>query len=153
MCITRRMNNIIYRSTFRDYLINITRNISKWIMIPMLTQSFPESKRVGEALCNAYYQTYQLDYVIPRLSRVYGPTMLSSDSKAIAQFIKKAAAGEECNCIIQQIFCSDNICRNRPHRISRILQWMCITRRMNNIIYRSTFRDYLPRIQKQLHNL
>ncbi len=60
-----------------------------------LRAGYPESKRVGEALCNAYGQTYGLDFVIPRLSRIYGPTMLLSDSKAIAQFIKKAAAGED----------------------------------------------------------
>ncbi|MBD5445328.1 MAG: NAD-dependent epimerase/dehydratase family protein [Lachnospiraceae bacterium] len=60
-----------------------------------LRAGYPESKRLGEALCNAYYQTYQMDFVIPRLSRAYGPTMLPSDSKAIAQFIKKAAAGED----------------------------------------------------------
>ena len=60
-----------------------------------LRAGYPESKRVGETLCNAYYQTHQLDFVIPRLSRVYGPTMLDSDSKAIAQFIRKAAAGED----------------------------------------------------------
>lgn len=60
-----------------------------------LRAGYPEGKRVGEALCNAYAQTYQLDFVIPRISRTYGPTMLSSDSKAIAQFIKKAAAGED----------------------------------------------------------
>lgn len=60
-----------------------------------LRAGYPESKRVGETLCNAYGQTYQLDFVIPRLSRTYGPTMLPSDSKAIAQFMKKAAAGED----------------------------------------------------------
>lgn len=60
-----------------------------------LRAGYPESKRLGEALCNAYAHTYNMDFVIPRLSRVYGPTMLSSDSKAIAQFIKKAAAGED----------------------------------------------------------
>ncbi len=60
-----------------------------------LRAGYPESKRVGETLCNAYYQAHHLDFVIPRLSRVYGPTMLSTDSKAIAQFIKKAAAGED----------------------------------------------------------
>ena len=38
---------------------------------------------------------YGLDFVIPRLSRVYGPTMLQSDSKAISQFIKRAANGED----------------------------------------------------------
>lgn len=55
---------------------------------------YPESKRLGETLCNAYGQACGLDFVIPRLSRVYGPTMLLSDSKAISQFIKNAAAGE-----------------------------------------------------------
>lgn len=60
-----------------------------------LRAGYPESKRVGEALCNAYAQAYGIDFVIPRLSRVYGPTMLHSDSKAVAQFIKKAAAGED----------------------------------------------------------
>jgi len=60
-----------------------------------LRAGYPESKRVGETLCNAYGQTHRLDFVIPRLSRTYGPTMLPSDSKAIAQFIKKAAAGED----------------------------------------------------------
>ena len=60
-----------------------------------LRAGYPESKRLGETLCNAYGQTYGLDFVIPRLSRVYGPTMLASDSKAISQFIRKAAAGED----------------------------------------------------------
>lgn len=60
-----------------------------------LRAGYPESKRLGETLCNAYGQTYGLDFVIPRLSRVYGPTMLSSDSKAISQFIRKAAVGED----------------------------------------------------------
>lgn len=60
-----------------------------------LRAGYPESKRVGEALCNAYGQAYGLEFVIPRLSRVYGPTMLSSDTKALSQFIKKAAAGED----------------------------------------------------------
>lgn len=60
-----------------------------------LRAGYPESKRLGETLCNAYRQTYGLEFSIPRLSRVYGPTMLQTDSKAIAQFIKKAAAGED----------------------------------------------------------
>ena len=59
-----------------------------------LRAGYPESKRIGETLCNAYKETYGMDFVIPRLSRVYGPTMLKSDTKAISQFIKKAAAGE-----------------------------------------------------------
>lgn len=60
-----------------------------------LRAGYPESKRVGEALCNAYGEAHRMQYVIPRLSRLYGPTMLTSDSKAISQFIRKAAAGED----------------------------------------------------------
>lgn len=60
-----------------------------------LRAGYPESKRLGEALCNAYHQTHGLEFTIARLSRVYGPTMLRSDTKAISQFIRKAAAGED----------------------------------------------------------
>ena len=55
---------------------------------------YPESKRCGESLCQAYYAQKGLDVVIPRLTRSYGPTMLMSDTKAISQFIKKGIAGE-----------------------------------------------------------
>lgn len=60
-----------------------------------LRAGYPESKRTGEALCQAYGKQYGLNFVIPRLCRTYGPTMSLSDSKAIAQFIKNAARGED----------------------------------------------------------
>ena len=56
---------------------------------------YPESKRCGEALCQAYIVQEDMDIVIPRLTRSYGPTMLMSDSKALSQFIKKGIAGED----------------------------------------------------------
>jgi len=56
---------------------------------------YPESKRCGEALCQAYIKQKGMDIVIPRLTRSYGPTMLMSDTKAISQFIRKAIAGED----------------------------------------------------------
>ncbi len=56
---------------------------------------YPESKRAGEALCQAYIRQKGLDVVIPRFTRSFGPSMLSSDTKAISQFIKKGVAGED----------------------------------------------------------
>lgn len=56
---------------------------------------YPESKRCGEALCQAYIRQKGLDVVVPRLTRSYGPTMLMSDTKAISQFIRKGIAGED----------------------------------------------------------
>ena len=60
-----------------------------------LRAGYPESKRCGEALCQAYKAQKGLDVVIPRLTRSYGPTMLMSDTKALSQFIKKGIAGED----------------------------------------------------------
>lgn len=56
---------------------------------------YPESKRCGEALCQAYKKQKGLDVVIPRLTRSYGPSMLMTDTKAISQFIRKAIANED----------------------------------------------------------
>lgn len=60
-----------------------------------LRAGYPESKRCGEALCQAYKSQKGLDICIARLTRSYGPTMLMSDTKAVSQFIKKGVAGED----------------------------------------------------------
>lgn len=60
-----------------------------------LRAGYPEGKRAGEALCQAYFRQKGLDVVIPRLPRVYGPTMLPSDTKAVSQFLKKGVSGED----------------------------------------------------------
>lgn len=60
-----------------------------------LRAGYPESKRCGEALCQAYRKQKGLDVVIARFARSYGPTMLMSDTKAISQFIKKGVSGED----------------------------------------------------------
>ncbi len=59
-----------------------------------LRSGYNESKRVGEALCHAYASQRGLDFVIPRLSRVYGPSVRPDDSKAMSQFIFKAVSGQ-----------------------------------------------------------
>lgn len=69
-------------------------NYCGYINANTLRAGYPESKRCGEALCQAYKFQKKLDIVIMRLTRSYGPTMLMSDTKAISQFIKKAIAGE-----------------------------------------------------------
>lgn len=56
---------------------------------------YNESKRTAEALCHSYIEEHGVDVKITRLCRIFGPTMLESDSKASSQFIKKALAGED----------------------------------------------------------
>ena len=60
-----------------------------------LRAGYPESKRCGEALCQAYIAQKGMDVIIARITRSYGPTMQMSDTKAISQFIKKGIAGED----------------------------------------------------------
>lgn len=60
-----------------------------------LRAGYPESKRCGEALCQAYKSQKGLDIIIARFTRTYGPTMLMSDTKAISQFIKNGVDGED----------------------------------------------------------
>ena len=60
-----------------------------------LRAGYPESKRTGEALCQAYISEKELDIVIPRFSRIFGPTILNTDTKALSQFISKAVNNED----------------------------------------------------------
>lgn len=55
---------------------------------------YTESKRVCEALCLSYISEKKTKVKIVRLSRIFGPTMLFSDTKASSQFITKALSGE-----------------------------------------------------------
>ena len=55
---------------------------------------YTESKRVSEALAQSYVVEKGAKIKIVRLSRIFGPTMLMSDSKASSQFIAKALNGQ-----------------------------------------------------------
>jgi nucleoside-diphosphate-sugar epimerase len=59
-----------------------------------LRAGYPEGKRAAESLCQAYIKEKNIDIVIARCCRVYGPTMGDDDSKVIAQFIRNAVNGE-----------------------------------------------------------
>lgn len=60
-----------------------------------LRAGYPESKRCGEALCQAYKAQKNMDVIVARFTRSYGPTMLPHDMKAISQFIRKGVAGQD----------------------------------------------------------
>lgn len=60
-----------------------------------LRAGYPESKRLSESMAQAYKEQYDIDSVIARVSRVYGPGVEDDDSKALTQFIKKALEHED----------------------------------------------------------
>ena len=70
-------------------------NYCGYIDCNTLRAAYPESKRCGEALCQAYKAQKGLDVIIARFTRSYGPTMELSNTRALSQFIKKAIEGED----------------------------------------------------------
>ena len=60
-----------------------------------LRACYNESKRLGEAMCQAYRSQRGVRAVIARIARVYGPTLLPDDSKALSQFMRRALDGED----------------------------------------------------------
>ncbi len=59
-----------------------------------LRAGYPESKRCGEALCQAYKRQKGMDVVIARLTRSFGPTLQLTDTKALTQFLKNGLKQE-----------------------------------------------------------
>ncbi|OOM80321.1 NAD-dependent epimerase/dehydratase family protein [Clostridium sp. BL-8] len=98
---THRTERFIFTSSVEVYGENrgdverFTEDYCGYIDCNTLRAGYSESKRAGEALCQAFIKQHELDIVISRLSRTYGPTMLKSDTKAISQFIKKGIAKED----------------------------------------------------------
>ena len=56
---------------------------------------YPESKRSMEILSRCYVNEYNVNVRVARLSSIYGPTMAADDSKAHAQFLRKALEGKD----------------------------------------------------------
>ena len=66
-----------------------------WVDPMRARACYPESKRASETLCASYHAQYGVDALVARLCHIYGPTFTDSNSRADAQFIRKALAGED----------------------------------------------------------
>ena len=56
---------------------------------------YPAGKRSAEVLCQCYCAQYGADCVIVRPCHVFGPTMTGTDSRAVSEFLRNAAAGKD----------------------------------------------------------
>ena len=75
---------------------NLLRETTKGIVDCLNVRScYNESKRVVETMAVSYSREYGINTVIGRFSRVYGPTMKLSDTKALSQFMFNAIANED----------------------------------------------------------
>lgn len=78
----------------RNDVETFDENYCGYINCNTLRAGYTESKRCGEALCQAYIKQNNIDVVIARLARIYGPNVLKDDSKVINQFLKNAKEKE-----------------------------------------------------------
>lgn len=98
-CKKHTSTRMLLTSTFEVYgsidgVSSYREDVSGVIDQTVLRNGYPESKRCCELLLRSYADEYNVNGVIVRLPSVYGPTMLKSDSKAHAQFIKNALKHE-----------------------------------------------------------
>ena len=84
----------IYGESRKDVTL-FDENYCGYLNSNTLRAGYPEGKRCGESLCQAFKEEKKLNVVIPRFSRIYGPTLLKNDSKAISQFLFKALNNED----------------------------------------------------------
>lgn len=56
---------------------------------------YPESKRAAETMVAAWTRQYGADALVARLCHVYGPSITPTNSRADAQFLRRALAGED----------------------------------------------------------
>ena len=99
--VAKKVKKIIFLSSVEIYGENIN-NVERfkedqmgYINCNSLRAGYNESKRTGEALCQAYIEKYDLDISIVRLPRIYGPTVKKDDTKAMSQFINNALNNED----------------------------------------------------------
>ena len=62
---------------------------------------YPNAKRAAETLCASYYKEFGTDFVIVRPGHIYGPSITDKDSRASAQFTRKAKVGR--NIILKSV--------------------------------------------------
>lgn len=82
---------------YGENTINVEKFTEKdfgYIDCNTLRAGYCEGKRAAEALCQAYMTAKNVDIVIPRICRSYGPTLRDDDSKALSQFLHNAIRNE-----------------------------------------------------------
>lgn len=75
--------------------LNIKENDYGYIDILDIRSCYNESKKASETLCACYHKEKNVEVVIARLSRIYGPSMKLDDTKALSQFIRKCLNNED----------------------------------------------------------
>lgn len=93
-CKEHKKTKLILLSTFEVYgnrgFDEYTEDQFGIIDVNSVRSSYPESKRSAEIMTRSFVEEYGIYAMIARLCSIYGPSMATDDSKAHAQFLRKA---------------------------------------------------------------
>ena len=84
------ISSMEYYGQVSDNYENVTEDKLGYIDLSKVRSCYPESKRVCEALCNAYATQYGLEVCSARLAQTFGAGVPISDNRVFAQFAKSA---------------------------------------------------------------
>lgn len=84
------ISSMEYYGQVADGYDNATEDKLGYIDLSKVRSCYPESKRVCEALCNAYAAQFDLSVCSARLAQTFGAGVPFSDNRVFAQFAKSA---------------------------------------------------------------
>ena len=96
----KHINGMVYLSSMEVYGAHqnndkISEDSPSYLNSMIARNSYPESKRLCEALCAAYFSEYGLPVNVLRLTQTFGPGVRQDDQRVFAQYMKAAAQMED----------------------------------------------------------
>ncbi len=97
----KKVEKLVFLSTTEIYgtrnynAETVTEDNYGYVDILDVRSSYPQSKRLCETMCVAYKSQKQVPAVIARLCQVFGPEIEDKDSRMFAQFLRRAAMGQD----------------------------------------------------------
>lgn len=94
-----KSKSVVFLSSMEVYgqteKVEVCENDLGYIDLTNPRSSYPESKRLCEALCTAYYKQFGVPVKIARLAQTFGGGVPSTDTRVFAQFARSAIRGED----------------------------------------------------------
>lgn len=83
----------VYGSLHREE--KVTEDHESFVNTMNPRSSYPEAKRMIEAMCSSYYAQYNVPTKVIRLTQTFGAGVRKDDNRVYAQFMRSALAGED----------------------------------------------------------
>lgn len=96
----KNVRSMVYVSSMEIYgQVDSSEKITEeglgYVDLTKTRSCYPESKRMCECLCTAYYSQFGLNVKSARLAQTFGVGILKNENRVFAQFAKSAMTGED----------------------------------------------------------